>query len=1161
MFPFGPAPLRQVLCCLALTWVVLAPVVQAQELGNLRTKRVFLDSAVFLLDTLSIAPGSLTLARNGQAVPAERYTLSDLKGEITWNGPLPTDTLVARYRVLPLLFTKRFAHKERDRLLAPAGSKPDPFKYVASDRREDLFSSSGLNKTGSISRGVLFGNNQDLSVNSTLNLELSGKITDRVNVLASITDNNIPVQADGNTAELQDFDQVFIKLFDENWELIAGDLVLQRPKSHFLTYLKKNQGLSFTQRSRLNDRARNEVGATAALSKGKFARNLIQGVEGVQGPYRLRGDQGESFIIVLSGTERVFIDGQLLLRGQEFDYVIDYNTAEISFTAKRLITKDRRIIVEFQYSERNYSRSMVRLDDTFDLGKEQFRLSVFSEQDHKNQPLQQSLTDAERQVLFDAGDDPLAAVVPGVDSVAFDENEVLYRQLDSLGYTPVYVFSADPELARFRVSFSNVGIGNGDYVQQEFTPNGRVFRWVAPDTVSGLIVRRGEYAPVRPLVTPRVQQVVTLGHDHRNDNGLRTSTELAYSRLDRNTFSPLDDGNDEGVAAFLDLEKAFPLGGKDTTLELVVGLMGEGLTSTFRPVERYRAVEFERDWNALTVPLDGDQLLAGASVGLRSARSGSIAYSSNTFQVRDRYSGWRQELVSDLRPGANEIIGKASFLSTREPIRTDFVRNKFRIARHMPWITVGIQDEHELNRRRADTTDQLEVGSYQFFDWEVFVQSPDTFRNKFRLSAGQRYDDALKSGELVRSTTATAYTAGLDLGRNPNNRFSTSLTYRQLRIEDSTLTTQRPEDTYLLRLDHDLNLGKGLMIWDLFYEFGSGLEQRRAFVYVEVPAGQGVYVWIDYNNNGIKELNEFELANFGYEANYLRVNVQTNDFVRAYNNQFSAAFDLRPAAKWGTAKGFRGFIGRFSDMASYRSDRRTRTDDLLVALDPFDPDPTDTLLTSFLSSVRNTLYYDRSSRTWTVDHTYLNDRTKTLLLNGFEARVREFDQFRIRWNTTDQWTADVEAEIGRVSNNSDLIEGRTFWIDQSGVRPRVTWRPNTNLRGAISFRYTDKRNREEFGGEAANIQDLGFEVRWSTAGKGSLQVNGNWVTIAYDGEQNSSLGNEMLSGLKVGSNLTWSVAIQRKLSNNLQIDLTYNGRSSRDVPVIHVGGAQVRAFF
>ena len=1138
-----------------------------QWASNLRSKWVRPIGDTLTIDSLSIVPGTLKLlldSTDAQVDPA-RYTVDPYASKVVWKDA--PDSVRAVYRVMPLLLKGPVSHKDPSRLTT-SGDRTDPFKYTPPRQANDLMDLRGLNRSGSISRGILFGNNQDLSVNSTLNLELGGKITDRINVQASVTDNNIPIQAGGNTAELQDFDQVFIKLFEEDdkapgnkWELIAGDFVLQRPNSHFLTYLKKTKGLSYDTRMAFGNGARMNVGASAAISKGKFARNVIQGIEGVQGPYRLRGNDAGSFIVVLSGSERVFIDGQLLQRGQENDYIIDYNTAEVVFTAKRLITKDRRIVVEFQYSDKNYARSLVRLDDTYETTKGRLRFHLYSEQDHRNQPLQQEVGEVERAVLRDAGDDPLAARLTGVDSTGYAIDQVLYAMVDSLGYDSVFVYSNAPDSAVYRITFTEVGQGNGDYLLQEFTPNGRVFRWSPPDTVNGTIVRTGLYAPIRLLIAPRAQQLITLGYDHRFNARTNATVEAAFSNDDANTFSERDAQDDTGLGFMARLAHAIPISKRDTSMLLVVGGEAESVSKNFRFVERYRAVEFERNWNAIGADLVGDQLLAGANLGIVGRKLGRLTYAMNTFQVPDKYSGWKQDLLSDLHIGHADLSGTASWLTSTEPRTSDFLRHKAQARYRFKPITVGIRDEHERNLYSLDTTDALQVGSYEFFDWELFLQSPDTFKTKWRVSGGQRRDRALRDGKLTTSTLATAYAFNLDLTKNPRNRLSTTFTYRTLEIADTTITTQKPENTYLTRIDYDLSLWKGAAVIDLFNEFGSGLEQAREYIYVQVPAGQGLYIWNDYDGDGVKDLNEFELANFGYEANYLRVFVPSNTYVRTFSNQSSASLDLRPAVRWADAEGVKRFIAKFSDLASARVDRKTSATDVLKALDPLAPEAADTNLRTFTSSLRNTFFYDRTSRTWSVDHTWQSDRSRSLLLNGFESRSRLFNTVRVRWNTTRQWTADIEAERGRSGNASDLLNGRTWSIEQSSLKPRITWQPNTSMRAMVSFKQTDKRNLEEFGGEQATMKDLGCEFRYNTAGKGSIQFTANLIDIDFDGEMNTALGNELLGGLKAGTNATWSVAIQRNLSNNLQVDLTYNGRRSEGVPVVHVGGAQVRAFF
>lgn len=1138
---------------LFLCLLVLGNFTSWGQLSNYRIKTVEVQDTI-QLDTLSIFPNSFQLFCGEHPMAVEDFSLDFSKAQLVLKTPC-SGSLHVKYRVLPFDLSKNYAR--RDSTILYDIKKGDREKFIIRNvaTNTDIFGGRSLSKSGSISRGITFGNNQNLGVNSSLNLELSGKIAPNLKLLASISDDNIPIQPEGNTNKLQEFDKIFIQLYNDRLKLIGGDFWIRKPQGYFLSYQKRGQGLTIDYQLNKDTAKVWRTQVSGALSKGKFQRQIIQGVEGNQGPYRLRGAQNEPFIIVLSGTERVFIDGKQLKRGQEYDYVIDYNIGEVVFTSRNPITKDVRIVVEFQYSDQNYARSLIQTSTTYNSKKMKFWLNGYSEQDAKNQSLQQKLTNAQKKHLSKIGDTLSQARISSVDSIGYIDNQNLYKIIDSLSYDSILVHSVSPDSAFYRATFEFVGEGKGNYVLSDYNALGKVFKWVAP--VAG--VSQGNYEPSRLIVTPKQRQMATIGASYQIVEGLKVTAEFAYSKLDKNTFSRFDRKDDIGVGAQFEIVGDLPLG-KDSIPKWNLQLTGEleARNKDFNPIENYRKVEFDRDWNVRDKNFIGQQIASKVGLNFIQKKKGNIKIEGQQYLIGKEYQGLRLITQGRWKSNGFNADWTGSYLGSNSQHKNSFIRHKINVSQDLKWIKIGFKDDHEMNRFQSDI---LNTNSYQFFDYEAYVSNGDSIKNTYKLFFRERYDQRSDSSRLANVAKAQSIGGEVRFTNWKKHKLGIVASYRQLKISNKKLINQAPENTLLGRVEYEMRLFKKALTINNFYEIGSGLELRKEFLYIQVNDGQGVYTWVDYNNDGIKDLNEFEIAQYADQASYIRVFTPSNEYVRVYSNELNQSLFWRPERLWANKKGFLRLLSRFSNQTRVRIKRKVDYFDGNEALNPFAGKIRDTNLVSTSTNIRNTLFFNRTSSIVNANYTFQFTKTKTLLANGFDARFQRYHEMLVRWNIKRKFTLEAEGKAGNKSANADYTSGRNYDLAIYEVKPSFIYQPNTKFRMSLEGRWSEKKNSEDLGGELAKVYELGLLFKFNQSKKGSLQSDFKVIRIDYSGQQNSALGFEMLEALKPGINFTWSVGYQRSISKNLQMSIQYNGRKSENNKIIHAGGMEIRAFF
>jgi len=323
---------------------------------------------------------------------------------------------------------------------------------------------------------------------------------------------------------------------------------------------------------------------------------------------------------------------------------------------------------------------------------------------------------------------------------------------------------------------------------------------------------------------------------------------------------------------------------------------------------------------------------------------------------------------------------------------------------------------------------------------------------------------------------------------------------------------------------------------------------------VKVTDGTGIYKWTDYNGDGIQQLDEFEVAEYSDEANFIRVFTNTMNYVKTNKNNFNFSLRLKPKELLNSEN---EFLGRWSLLASLLAQNSLLKEGRTLEWNPFAR--SDAYLGK-TRSLRSTLNFNQGNQyKWSAAYTYSQQESQNYVFTGGESRDTQSHLLNLKYKPWENFYFITEGENVKTKSDSDMFESRRFTVDSWRIKPQISYQIESKFSASINYTYQNKNNVTRI--EKLNQSNAGFEIQWNDGSKSSLLGNFNYIKNNFEGNPPSVVGNQMMEGLKPGNNLVWQLMFQRQLNSFLSVNINYDGRKTEDNKSIHSGNVQIQARF
>lgn len=1114
-----------------------------------------------------LIPESITIISKAGIIPVTSWQYHSKGGSLLLKENSgfnfsQVDTLYISYKTLPYAIRRSFSESnipqyDSMRFMLNQDSLTSA---ILLNQSSNTFSDSDLRQSGSLSRGIVVGTNQDFALESGLNFELAGRLTKDLTIEAALTDRNIPIQPDGTTQNLREFDRVFIQLQSPSTKLQMGDVDVQFEQSAFAKLNRRLQGAAGYNSSKAGDYA----GAVSVV-RGTYKSMKFEGNDGVQGPYRLKGNENEQFVIILAGTERVYINGQQVQRGEENEYVIDYGLGEVHFTNNLLIKDETRIVIEYEYINQNFNRTLVAAEgaDTFLDGKLSFGATVIRQADGNDLLSQQTLTEADIEILKRVGDNLDNAIVSGAE--LYDETDtginVRYALRDTTvnGQTQsIYINVPGASDAIYRVRFSNVGQGIGSYKRIGSSVNGLIYEWVGAGN--------GDYEPFRKLPAPQKQLMAAFSSSYQISNNATVFGEWAVSDFDKNRFSSLDSDDNVGMA--------YHGGIKVENAQTEIGKLNASISrrysgDKFKYFERTQDVEFDRKWN-IRGESETQEVVNEAVLGL------SLSESTNTgveygFVERQGFKSQRQ--ASHLNIGEGEKIQlnyvqdwvtskDNTFRQNGNWFRQNLMLNKtFKLNNHL--FTPYVYATHEKKVEKDQTTDSLSSQAFSFYDVGPGLAFT-TSQLHLDYSVGYRQQNGVLSNSLRRESESITQKIVVDYTPSSYLNTRNQIQLRSKTVDDRFQSAGENLNKKSLLIRSNTNYSTISDNWngELLYEVNTKRQALYQEAYIEVGPELGQFVWEDLNEDGVQQIDEFFPELSPNEGTYLRQLLPSDELFPVIDLNFRLRNEIHPFGFLEGEEGISFFLKQLKvkSRVDLRENSTTNrlSDVYLLNISTFRSDSTTIQGRLAWEKELDILpEYNRINLTLRYNQLRNFNRRSSEILTMYSDALAIDGSFKI--------TNTIESTIlitkGINTSESSSLSSRNFNINSYAVEPGISATINRSWRTGVSLSYSNKSDNAPIAPVNAKIFKIRNVNRFYLFRKIQANTSLELRNVRINGVSSSYGLFEITEGTGKGTSMLWSVGGSYRMGDLIRLNFTYDGRTMMERPTIHTFKIVVNAIF